>query len=409
MTRVLRYGEGKALHITSPPDARLTDLTAPPGEPLDDPSAAVEAALANPLDFPSISRATVRGDRVVLAVDTDVPQVPAVVAGAVRALLAGDVFPEDITVVLAPANSKCAEGSVTSLLPPGIASEVKIAEHDPGDRESLSFLAASKENRPIYVNRLLFDADVVLPIGCLRPNASLGYLGVCGGIFPAFSDEETRQRFHSPNWAESEVHRRRYKEESDEASWLLGIQLILQIVPGPGDTILHVVAGQGAAVTEQGQRLCEEAWSHDIPERAGLVVASLEGGRDEQTWDNFARALFAALAAVSDDGAIVLCTDLCCALGPALQRLTAMDDDQAILRDIRRDKSPDTVAASLLVEARNRAKVYLMSGLDESTVEDLGVGFVTREEEINRLVGQYDSCILLGNAHRAMLRAKADG
>lgn len=408
MTRVLRYGEGETLHIASPTETQLTDLTGPPGEHLADPSAAVEAALANPLDFPSITRATVRGDRVVLAVDTDVPQVPAVVAGAVRALLAGDVFPEDITVVLAPVNSKRTEDSITSLLPPGIASEVNIAEHDPGDRESLSYLAASKENRPIYVNRLLFDADVVLPIGCLRPDASLGYLGVCGGIFPAFSDEETRQRFHSPNWAESEVHRRRYKEEADEASWLLGIQLNLQIVPGPGDTILHVVAGQGTAVAEQGQRLCDQAWSHRIAERAGLVVASIEGGRDEQTWDNLARALFAALAAVSDDGAIVLCTKLCCEPGPAMQRLTAMDDDQAILRDIRRDRSPDAVAASLLVQARSRAKVYLMSGLDESTVEDLGVGFVTREEEINRLVRQYDSCILLGNAHRAMLKATGD-
>jgi nickel-dependent lactate racemase len=409
MTRVLRYGEGEALHIDPPPEARLTDLTAPPGKPLADPAAAVQSALADPLDFPPITRATVRGDRVVLAVDSGVPQLPAVVAGAVRALLAGDVFTEDITIVLAPANSKRVEEKPTSLLPPGIAAEVKIAEHDPGDHESLSYLAASKENRPIYVNRLLFDADVVLPIGCLRPDTALGYLGVCGGVFPAFSDEETRQRFRSTNWAESEVHRRRYQQESDEASWLLGVQLILQVVPGLGDTILHVLAGQGASVAERGRRLCEDAWTHQIPERAGLVVASIEGSREEQTWDNFARALFTALLAVSDDGAIVLCTDLRCEPGPALQRLAVPDDDEAILRDIRRDRSRDAVSASLVVEARNRAKVYLMSGLDEATVEDLGVGFVTREEEINRLARQFDSCILLANAHRAMLRAADDG
>ena len=39
MTRVLRYGEGEALHIDPPPEARLTDLTAPPGKPLADPAA----------------------------------------------------------------------------------------------------------------------------------------------------------------------------------------------------------------------------------------------------------------------------------------------------------------------------------------------------------------------------------
>ncbi len=408
MTCVLRYGEGEALHIDPPADALVTDLTAPPGKPLADPAAAVEAALAGPLDFPPIARATVRGDRVVLAVDADVPQLPAVVAGAVRALLAGDVFAEDIIVVLAPGASRRVEDKATSLLPPAIAAEVKTAEHDPGDRESLSYLAASKENRPIYINRLLFDADVVLPIGCLRPDTALGYLGVCGGVYPAFSDEETRQRFRSPNWTESDVHRRRYQRESDEAAWLLGIQMVVEVVPGLGDTILHVLAGQAAPVAEKGNRLCEAAWTHQIPEPAGLVVASIEGGREEQTWDNFARALFAALAAVSEDGAIVLCTDLRCAPGPALQRLSVPDDDQAILRDIRRDRSPDALSASLLMEARNRAKVYLMSGLDEATVEDLGIGFVTRERQIDRLAQQFDSCILLANAHRAMLKSAGE-
>lgn len=408
MIRVLRYGEGAALNIDPSPDALLTDLTAPPGKPLADPGAAVETALANPLDFPPITRATVRGDRVVLAIDTDVPQLPAVVAGAVRALLAGDVFAEDITVVLAPTVSRRVKDKPTSLLPPSIAAEVKIAEHDPRDRESLSYMAASKENRPIYINRLLFDADVVLPIGCLRPEAALGYLGVCGGVFPAFSDEETRQRFNSPNWTESAVHRQRYQKESDEASWLLGIQMIVQVVPGHGDTILHVLAGQGAAVAEQGRGLCEDAWSHQVQQPAGLVVASIEGDQGEQTWDNLARALFAALAAVSDDGAIVLCTELRCEPGPALRRLAVPDDDEAILHDIRRARSPDAVCASLLMEARNRAMVYLMSGLDEATVEDLGVGFVTREEEINRLAQQFDSCVLLANADRAMLRAAGD-
>ena len=408
MTLVLRYGAGEAIHVDPPPDARVTDLTAPPGEALADPAAAVESALADPLDFPPMAQATVRGDRVVLAVDADVPQLPSVVAGAVRALLAGDVFPEDITVVLAPTASRRVEDKPTSLLPPSIAAEVKVAEHDPGDRESLSYLAASKENRPIYVNRLLFDADMVLPIGCLRPETALGYLGVCGGVFPAFSDEETRQRFRSPNWAESAVHRRRYQEESEGTTWLLGIQMILQVVPGLEDTILHVLAGQGTSVAEQGHRLCEDAWTHQIAERAGLVVASIEGGQDEQTWDNLARALFAALAAVSDDGAIVLCTDLRCAPSPALQHLAVPDDDQSILRDIRHDRSPDALTAALLIEARNRAKVYLMSGLDEATVEELGIGFVTHEEEINRLVRQFDSCILLANAHRAMLKAAGD-
>ena len=63
-----------------------------------------------------------------------------------------------------------------------------MAVHDPVDRVQLSYLAASTEAKPIYVNRALSDADLVIPIGCLHPEGALGYFGVYSGIFPAFSD-----------------------------------------------------------------------------------------------------------------------------------------------------------------------------------------------------------------------------
>jgi hypothetical protein len=43
----------------------------------------------------------------------------------------------------------------------------------------------------------------------------------------------------------------------------------------------------------------------------------------------------------------------------------------------------------------------LLSGLDESVVEDLGLGHVAKAEEINRLGRQHDTCILLANAQHA--------
>jgi nickel-dependent lactate racemase len=187
----------------------------------------------------------------------------------------------------------------------------------------------------------------------------------------------------------------------DEAAWLLGVQIVLRLVPGAGDSILQVLAGEAGAVAKGGRQACESAWLYHVPRRAGLVVAAIEGGPQEQTWENFGRALSVALAAVEDEGAIVLCTDLQRAPGPALRRLAEAEDDPAALRHIRRERSPDAVSASLLLEARQRAQVFLLSGLDEETVEDLGVGYVTAVDEIDRLCEQYESCVLLGDAHRA--------
>ncbi len=397
----LRYGDGQVLRIRPPAEAAVADFGDPRGRPLDDPAAAVAAALADPLDFPPLQRATTPGDRVVLAVDRGVPQLDAVVAGAVHALLDSRVLPEDITLLLAPEESGVRRREPTAGLPAEIAAAVRVVQHDPANRADLTYLAASKENRPIYIHRQLFDADLVLPISCLRPRRVLGRLGVHAGLFPTFSDAKTRERFLSPEASRSPVQRHRRRDEVEEAAWLLGIQIVLQFVPGARDTVLHVLAGKPEAVAKRGRKLCDAAWLCRLPRRSSLVLASIAGGRQEQSWENFARALSAALAAVADDGVIVLCTDLRCPPGPALQLLSALNDAPETLREIRRARTPDAVSASLLVEARERTQVYLLSGLDGETVEDLGVGYISNEEEVEHLCQQFDSCLLLADAHRA--------
>ena len=404
----LRYGDGHVLRIRPPDEAVVNDFGVPRGRPLEDPAASVATALSEPLDYPPLPRATTPGDRVVLAIDRGVPQLDAIVAGAVKTLLESRVLPEDITLLLAPEEDGIRRPQPTAALPASIAAAVRVVEHDPQNRADLTYLAASKENRPIYIHRQLFDADLVLPISCLRPRRVLGRLGVHGGLFPTFSDAKTRERFQSPAAARSPVQRHRRQDEVEEAAWLLGIQIVLQVVPGAHDAVLHVLAGKPEAVARRGRKLCDAAWLCRLPRRASLVLASIAGGRHEQSWENFARALSAALAAVADDGVIVLCTDLRCPPGPALQLLTLLNDAPETLREIRRARTPDAVSASLLAEARERTQVYLLSGLDGETVEDLGLGHICNEDEIGHLCQQFDSCLLVADAHRAGVAMEED-
>ena len=400
----LKYGDSGVLQIDLPADSLLGDFSSPRGIPLDDPAAAVAAAVSDPIEFPRLQDATIPGDLVVLAVDRGVPQMPAVVAGVVHALLEGGTEPADIAIVLAVGADEESEDP-TENLTPLVREAITVTRHNPTDRESLSYLSASKEGKPIYFNRQVGEADVVIPISTLRLDESLGYAGIHSGLFPAFSDEETQKRFRAPSSADWTAHRRRRHEEADEAAWLLGIQFTVQVAPGPGNSLLHVLAGDALAVAKQGRQLCEAAWRFQPDRRASIVVATIEGGREQQTWENLGRALFAASQAVDDGGTIVLCTNLACKPGPALQRLTSTRDAEVLLHELRRDRSSDATPAALLAEMRERVRVYLLSGLDEGFVEDLGVGCVSGTEEVSRLTQQHDSCILLGNAHHAVLAA----
>jgi lactate racemase len=198
MSQKLRYGTGSTLWIDIPADSLVADFSRVPGDVLDDPSAAVSAALLDPIGYPSIARTVVPGDRVVIALDPAVPRADAVVAGVLDALMHTAVLAEDIVVLTTRAGRgdryrtgrlPLADGDVTTIV------------HDPDDKANLAYLAASKHAEPIYLNRQLCEADVIIPIGLSRPRRSLGYTGLHGGLYPVFSDGAARGRLRAPSSA----------------------------------------------------------------------------------------------------------------------------------------------------------------------------------------------------------------
>lgn len=403
MQTSLTYGRQAVIHFDISDSALLLDRRGPDGEPLDDPAAAVAAALATPENYPALASAVTSDDRVTIALGPGVPQAEAVIAGIVYTLAEGDVAENRITILQTAEEAGRSGRDVMAGLPDHARRRIQLAVHDPADRKSLSYLAADAQGQPIYFNRHLCDADLVIPVGCLRTSDGPGHSGVSVGIYPTFADDAAQRRFAAVSSSEDPVHRRRRDEQADEAVWLLGAMFTLQLLPGAGDTVLHVLAGERGAVVQRGRELCEQVWSFNVPERASLVIATVEGGSEQQSWENFARALHAASQAVADDGAIAVCMELEDLPGPALQRLAAADDES--LRDLRRDRTSDAIAAAQLQRILETNQVYLLSRLQADVVESLGLAHVSSAEEISRLSSRHRSCILLGNAQFAAPRA----
>ncbi|MEX0938448.1 MAG: lactate racemase domain-containing protein [Pirellulales bacterium] len=400
MPPTLFYGVDASLSLDVGPDAVLAECRAPREGSIADPAAAVTTALAAPLDFPPVSRAAVPGDRIAIALADGVPRSQAAVAGVVKYLVETGTLPEAITVVRA--SNGHADVDPRAQLPAEMAGQVGLVTHDPDDRAQLAYLAASHEQRPIFVNRTLFDADLVLPIGCQRLDESLGAYGVHGGLFPSFADRDSIDRFRAPSSAESKIHVARRRQEADEAARQLGIFITIQLVPAAEGHVLHVVAGEPTSVARQAAALCAAAWHHSVRRRASLVVASIGGDPHEQSWDNLARALAAASRVAEPGGAIALCTELAVSPGTALDHLSAAQNLSAALREIRRDRSDDAWTASQLAQQLDRGSIYLLSELDDELVESLGMAPVQSPEEIERLAHHHDTCILLEDAQYAV-------
>jgi hypothetical protein len=81
-----------------------------------------------------------------------------------------------------------------------------------------------------------------------------------------------------------------------------------------------------------------------------------------------------------------------------MQYMTSTSPRDAVLRHIGKERPVDALPAAQLAQALDRNKVYLLSRLDSSIVEDLDMIPIDAPEELSRLAKQHPSCVLLSNA-----------
>jgi len=402
---LLRYGKHASIELECAAGPSF-ECGSPEGPPLSDVPDAVTAALDTPLEYPPLARATTPGDRVVLALESGLPHAAEVVAAVVKSLVAAPVDPDGLTVLTTRADSTIDVGDPRRLIPEPLRNRIGLATHEPGDRRRLAYLAAADSGEPILLNRLLHEADLVLPLGCVQGESTSGYFGIHGLLYPDFSDERTLHRFRAPvssHGRSDGARKRALAEQSDQVAWLLGINFTIQLIPAAGDGVLAVLAGQSDAVARRAQDLYHAAWDRSVPQQTSLVVAGIAGDRRQQTWANFGRALEAALAVVEQGGAIAVCCELAEEPGPAVKRIRAPGPRRAALKRINKDRPPDALPAAQLARALDHAQVYLLSRLEPGLVEDLEMIHIAAPEELMRLARRHRSCTLLSDAPRAVV------
>ena len=385
------------------PGERLIADCRPPQSPAPAVARLLRATINAPLGYPPLNQAILPGDHVTLAVDPDLPQVAEVVGEVLNDLIETGANPADLTVLLASEEQRTAIAAAS----PAWNADVKLTVHDPEDEATHAYLAATSDGRPIYLNRVIGDADVFIPVGVQRLSGALDDRGVHGGWFPAFSSSEAQARHQSPGNIEWQAHRRRRRQETEEAAWLLGARLVIQIVPGPAGGILGAWCGDCDEVARGAGGACQAAWSHEVERPAELVLAVIDGETSRQSWPQVARALAMAAIAAIEGGVIVLWTNLAAIPGPALMSLSDFesDDDEQRL-SLLKQRSADAMAAKVVADCLLRYRVYLHCQLNDGVLEGMGLTPLHDIAELQRLVNNSATVVAIGSAQYTGIHVK---
>lgn len=341
---------------------------------------ALREALEHPRDFPPLRRCVAPGDRVAIAMGVGLTDPGRILAVLMEIL--GD--------------SGVAAGDVSVITSPGVALEAsgaKVIGHDPSDREQLAYLASTAGGRRVYLNHILTDADVVIPIGQLGYDPLWGRRGPWSALFPGFSDAPSLEAMRRDPLDEPSPWNgpREPSGEAFEIGGLLGAFFQVGVVPGIGGPV-EFVAGRAEAVRDQGAAAVDRAWRFRVESQAEVVLAGIGGPDSPTSIDDLAEGLETAGRLVQRGGRIVALSRASGPIGPSLQRLIAAGETPDPARALRGFESdPDSVAGRRLAKVLAWADVYLLSGLDPDLVEDLSMIPLGRPEEARKLVGAASS------------------
>jgi Lactate racemase N-terminal domain len=346
---------------------------------------AVDRALDEPLGRPGLGGSVVPGDHVTIAIGATTPAASAVIAAIVERLESAGVSRADVTILLSGPDSS---GSFQ-----GLKDRLHVVTHEPEDRANLAYLAASKTGKPIYLNRLSTDADVVIAIDTLRsrliPPSSRDRpyrattLGPDSLIYPGLSEKD-------PDHGSGVVA---------EVDWLLGSPLQIGVVPAREGGISGVIAGTRSTLRDAWKQSSRDAWTIHAGRPADLVIAGVGSPESPSTLSDVIDAALTGSRLIDSDGRVVILSKSEGPIGPALRRLRGMEHPGEAAKLLRgAEKSPDYSMARALGDAMRRTKLYLLSRLDPDEVEELGIVPLEKPAEAARIARSAKSIALISRA-----------
>jgi hypothetical protein len=357
------------------------------------------ACFDNPIDYPPLSSAFLGGDRIALAVEPGFAEVESLVTEVVGYFIRNGAQPAQIHVLLTQSHAWLQE-SLTERLRLRFDGPIAIEIHDDQAPDSMGYLAADHYAEPIYINRTLLDADFVLPISCARDPSMWAYTGLYG-IVPWFTDSKTHHRWRQEAAGQDIDHPQRRIKTAKEVAWLLGIQPVLAVVPGPHGRIDSLYFGNVEKIEQSIERAMSGRKISEPTQLADLLVATIDGDRDQQSWDNVARILFLAERFLHRDGSIAVITDLDQPPGAVFRWLSSAEERESTERHLLKSSHPHALAAIEILRSQTRHKLYLMSRLPSERVEEWGMAAIENTHELEHLIRSHERTVVISGAqHR---------
>jgi len=341
-----------------PPGWRATVIESRATPVIEDVPAAVEAAIAEPIKSPRLRDLARPGDTVCI-VFTDVTRaspdhllVPPVLA---ELEMAG-VRDEDVTLLcgIGMHRPSTPEEKVAKL-GQAVIDRYQVIDNEPQNPSALVDLGTAGSGIPLSVNKVAYEADLLIATGIVEPHQYAGYSGGRKTLAVGAAGEDMIAYTHGPLMVDhpgtrlGRIDGNPFHEAISEAARRAGLRFIVNVVQDDQKRVVCVRAGEPEATFKELVDMAKSIYEVPVPQQYDVAVAGVGFPKDANLYQacRAASYLFLAPTPVVKPSGVFIVPAPCgegAGDGVGEQRfLKAMQDApdaQAILEDARRHGYP---------------------------------------------------------------------
>ncbi len=337
---------------------RATVIESKAAPVIEDVPAAVEKAIANPINSARLRDLARPGDTVCI-VFTDITRaspdyllVPPVLAE----LETAGVRDEDITLLcgIGMHRPSTPEEKIAKL-GQALVDRYRVIDNEPQNPDALVDLGTTESGIPLSVNKVAYEADLLIATGIVEPHQYAGYSGGRKTLAVGAAGEDMIAYTHGPLLVDhpgtrlGRIDGNPFHEAVTEAARRAGLRFIVNVVQDDQKRVVCVRAGEPEATFTELVDMAKSIYEVPVPQQYDLAIAGAGFPKDANLYQasRAASYLFFAPTPVVKPGGILIVPAPCgegAGDGVGEQRfLKAMQDApnvQAILEDARRHGYP---------------------------------------------------------------------
>ena len=376
-------------------------MTAREADPLPDLGKAVQSALANPVGSRPIRELVKPGGRVCIAFTDMTRSSPdhILAPALLKEVEAAGVNREAVTLLCATGMHRpSTREEKTAKLGQEVLEHYRVVDHDAGDPRNLVDLGKTESGIPLSVNRLAFEADLLMATGIVEPHQYAGYSGGGKTVAIGAGGEALITFTHGPEMVDHPATRlgkisgNPFRRAVEEAARLAGLRFVLNVVQDEDKRPIAVFAGETEAAFEKCVEIARSVFEVPIPRQYDVAVAGVGYPKDENLYQA-SRAVsylfFAPTCVVKEGGVFILPAPMPEGAGHGagerrfFETMRSAKDMPSLLAELRRtgyppgaqrafimakvlEKNPVIVVGSKAPEVVRQAKMLPASDMDEA-------------------------------------------